>query len=81
MAQNGMTTTDLGALLGSKSVASEVLNGKRPLSRANVFALANRFCVEPGLFLQPPAQGTKRAVRAVNSGSAPQGRRATRRKA
>jgi antitoxin component HigA of HigAB toxin-antitoxin module len=54
MEQNAMSIADLGRLLGSKSVASEVLSRKRPLSRANVFKLADRFRVDPGFFLQPP---------------------------
>jgi len=54
MHENGMSATDLGALLGSKGTASEILNGKKLMSRAAAFKLAERFSVEPGLFFQPP---------------------------
>lgn len=46
-----MSTTDLGAILGSKGVASEVLNGKRALSKTHIAKLASHFKVERGLFL------------------------------
>ncbi len=46
-----MTTSDLGRLIGSKGVASEILNGKRQLSRMHVLKLAAHFHVDPGTFL------------------------------
>jgi HTH-type transcriptional regulator/antitoxin HigA len=50
--QSGMTTGELGELLGSgKGQASLVLNGKRELSKANIRVLADRFKVSPALFL------------------------------
>ena len=54
MDANDMSVTDLGALLGSKGVASEVLHGKRSLSKSHIFKLAERFHVDPGLFLEKP---------------------------
>jgi len=51
MEQNNMTTTDLGYVLGSRGLASEVLNGKRGLSKMMIGRLAERFAVEAGLFL------------------------------
>ena len=51
MEENGMSTSDLGHVLGSRGVASEVLNGNRGLSKAHIGKLAARFHVEPGLFL------------------------------
>jgi HTH-type transcriptional regulator/antitoxin HigA len=51
MEENGMNTSDLGAILGSRGLASEVLNGKRALSKALIGKLARRFRVEPALFL------------------------------
>jgi HTH-type transcriptional regulator / antitoxin HigA len=51
MVENDMNTSDLGYVLGSRGLASEVLNGKRALSKALIARLANRFGVEPGLFL------------------------------
>jgi HTH-type transcriptional regulator/antitoxin HigA len=49
---NGMTTSDLGEVLGSRGLASEVLNGKRGLSKAAIGRLSARFGVDPGLFLK-----------------------------
>ena len=52
MNQNDMTTTDLGDVLGSRGLASEILNGKRGLSKTIIRRLASRFAVEPSLFLE-----------------------------
>jgi HTH-type transcriptional regulator / antitoxin HigA len=52
MAENGMKAADLGRLLGSRSVASQILNGRRGLSKTHILVLAERFRVEPGLFLE-----------------------------
>ena len=52
MEQQGMTSGELGELLGSgKGQASLILNGKRELSKANIRALAERFKVSPAAFL------------------------------
>ena len=52
MGQNDMNSSDLGELLGSgRGQASMILNGKRELSKANIRVLADRFKVNPGLFL------------------------------
>jgi len=51
MNENGMKPVDLGRLLGSRSLASQILNGKRELSKTHIVAVARRFSVEPGLFL------------------------------
>jgi len=51
MRENGMTTADLGKVLGNKTAASLVLNGKRELSKSHMRKLAKRFKVEAGLFL------------------------------
>ena len=48
MEANDMSVTDLGSVLGSKGVASEILNGKRSLSKAHIFKLARRFSVDSG---------------------------------
>jgi HTH-type transcriptional regulator/antitoxin HigA len=50
MEENDMNTSDLGRLLGSKGVASEILNGKRSLSKSHMLALAERFNVDVSLF-------------------------------
>lgn len=48
--ENGMKPADLGRLLGNRSLASLILNGKRGLSKTHIRILADRFKVEPGLF-------------------------------
>ena len=53
MAENGMKAIDLGKLLGSRSIASQILNGKRGLSKTHIRVLAGRFNVEPSLFFEP----------------------------
>lgn len=57
MRENDMNTSDLGAVLGSRGLASEVLNGKRGLSKTLIAKLSRRFNVDPSLFLDlaPPA--------------------------
>lgn len=54
MRENDMSTVDLGQVLGSRGLASEVLNGNRGLSKALIQKLARRFGVDPGLFIGPP---------------------------
>lgn len=51
MGESGMTVTALGDVLGSKSVASEVLHGKRSLSKANIVRLADHFRLDASAFL------------------------------
>ncbi|MCX5663047.1 MAG: helix-turn-helix domain-containing protein [Planctomycetota bacterium] len=51
MQANDMKAIDLGKLLGSRGLASQILNGKRELSKKHILVLARRFNVEPGLFL------------------------------
>ena len=51
--QAGMTVTDLGKLLGSKSAASELLSGKRKEpSKSQIARLCARFKVDAAVFLQ-----------------------------
>ena len=52
MRENGMKAIDLGKLLGNRSLASQILNGKRGLSKTHIRILCNRFKVEPGLFFE-----------------------------
>lgn len=51
MRQNAMRPVDLGTILGSRSIASPILNGKRELSKAHIMTLAEYFRVAPGLFI------------------------------
>ena len=60
MEAHGMSTADLGRVLGSQSAASMVLTGKRELSKSQVVKLARHFGIEAGLFLG--ITGTSRAA-------------------
>lgn len=51
MAANGMTQAALAKLLGSSGIASEVLSGKRSLSKAHIKKLAATFNVSAELFV------------------------------
>jgi HTH-type transcriptional regulator / antitoxin HigA len=54
MEESGMTVSALGKVLGSKSVASEVLRGKRSLSKANISKLAEYFRLDVSVFFPNP---------------------------
>ena len=47
----GMKLADPATLIGSKGVASEILSGKRGLSKTNIKRLAGYFRVSPEVFL------------------------------
>jgi HTH-type transcriptional regulator/antitoxin HigA len=49
MEQRSMNTSDLGRLIGSKGVASEILSGKRELSKSQIKRLSNHFGISPAL--------------------------------
>ena len=51
MEQNGMTASDLGELLGNRSLGSKILRGERELSKNHLRILSKRFKVDAGLFL------------------------------
>lgn len=51
MAARGLKQGDLVQLLGSKGRVSEVINGKRAISKAQAKALAELFHVPAGLFI------------------------------
>ena len=51
MESRGLTHKDVWRLFGSKGVASEVLNGKRSISKAQAKKLAEFFHVTPDLFI------------------------------
>jgi antitoxin component HigA of HigAB toxin-antitoxin module len=46
-----MTASDLGELLGNRSLGSKVLRGERELSKTHLRILAERFKVDAGLLL------------------------------
>ena len=50
MTESGMTVTALGQVLGSKSAASEILHGKRSLSKSNIAKLASHFKLDISAF-------------------------------
>jgi HTH-type transcriptional regulator / antitoxin HigA len=52
MKENDLSTTDLGHIVGSRGLASEILNGKRGLSKRVIIRLAQRFRVSPSIFLE-----------------------------
>ena len=51
MAARGLRQSDLWAVLNSKSVTSEIVNGKRGISKANAKALAEFFHISAEVFL------------------------------
>jgi HTH-type transcriptional regulator/antitoxin HigA len=51
MEQNNLTQTDLGAVLGSQSIVSEILSGKREMNLRHIRKLAERFRVDPAVFV------------------------------
>ncbi len=52
MEENEMSTSDLGRILGSRGLASEVVNGKRGLSKTLIAKLSRHFGLDPALFLE-----------------------------
>ena len=53
MEANGLKQADLLDVFGTRSVVSEVLNGKRDLSKAHIQKLSKRFHVSPEIFFSP----------------------------
>jgi HTH-type transcriptional regulator/antitoxin HigA len=49
--ENDMSGSDLGRLLGNRTLGSALLSGKRRLSKAHIKILAERFRVDASLFL------------------------------
>ena len=52
MAANNLKQKDLAPLLGSESIVSEVLYGKRELNKQHIEKLSQRFKVSPALFFR-----------------------------
>jgi HTH-type transcriptional regulator/antitoxin HigA len=50
MLANGLKQGDLADIFGTRSIASEVLSGKRDLSKKHIQKLSERFHVSPELF-------------------------------
>lgn len=51
LAEHEMTASDLGRLLGNRTLGAAILARRRNLSKAHIKKLAEHFKVEPGLFL------------------------------
>lgn len=54
MEANGLQQKDLIPYFGSKSIVSEVLNGKRPLALSHIIALSEHFGVPVDVFVDRP---------------------------
>ncbi|MCL2640268.1 MAG: hypothetical protein FWD53_05435 [Phycisphaerales bacterium] len=52
MEESGMSTADLGRLLGNRSLASQILLGRRQLSKVHIRKLADHFCLSTDYFLE-----------------------------
>ena len=51
MKEHGMTESDLGRLLGDRSLGHRVLTGQRDLSKAHIRVLAEHFRLNPAMLL------------------------------
>ncbi len=51
MEERGLKQTDLVGLIGSRGVVSEVINGKRTISKSQAKSLGVVFHVDPSLFI------------------------------
>jgi len=51
LAEHALTASDLGRLLGNRTLGAAILAGRRNLSKTHIKKLAAHFKVEPGLFL------------------------------
>ena len=51
MAARDTNASDLGRLLGERSLGPKILSGQRELSKAHIRKLADHFGVSAGLFL------------------------------
>ena len=64
MEENGMTPADLGRLLGGADLGNKILKGLRALDSNHIRTLADRFAVNPELFIpetieKKPAKKTR----------------------
>ena len=51
MEDRGMSASDLGRILGDRSLGPKILNGDRALSKAHIKTLAHHFNVSPAVLL------------------------------
>ena len=52
MDEHGMSESDLGRLLGDRSLGGRILTGERELSKAHIRVLAGHFSLNPAAFLK-----------------------------
>jgi HTH-type transcriptional regulator/antitoxin HigA len=52
LTEHKMNASDLGRLLGNRTLGAAILSGRRALSKTHVRKLAEHFKVDPGLLLQ-----------------------------
>ena len=57
--ENGLRQKDVVSVFGSPSIVSEVLAGKRPLSKTHITRLAEFFRVSPAVFFPVPASARR----------------------
>ena len=50
--ENNMNASDLGRLLGNRTLGPAILRGQRSLSKTHIRKLAERFSVSPALFME-----------------------------
>ncbi len=50
--ENGLTASDIGRILGDRSLGNKILSRKRELSKRHIILLSERFKVQPSLFLK-----------------------------
>ena len=51
MRAHGLSASDIGRILGSRSLGAAVLRGDRQISKKNALKLADHFKVNPGVFI------------------------------
>ncbi len=51
MAEHHMNASDLGRLLGDRSLGSRILSGQRQLSKEHIRTLADHFRINPGALI------------------------------
>ncbi len=51
ISEHGMTESDLGRLLGDRSLGHRILSGERDVSKAHIRILAEHFSLNPGALL------------------------------
>lgn len=51
MVEHGMNESDLGRLLGDRSLGHRILSGERELSKAHIRVLADHFALDPASLL------------------------------